>query len=481
MRFPLPLTVKIASHIVRNRLRRAGKFAMVLQLEPLHTCNLTCTGCGRIREYSTSIKDMVPLETCLQAAADCDAPMVSVCGGEPLIYPKIEELVAGLRAQGRILYICTNGVFMRKKMRDYMAANFSPEMEPKLQRLVAKELVSEKDAAQIRNAGESARGKVTIAPSKWMYWNVHVDGLEFTHDLIVEREGVFKECVAAIQMAKILGYQVATNTTVYKETDVREIEDMFKYLSSLDVDGHTISPGYDYDAAKKDMVKRLGRDPGEFFLTREMTRQKFKDIERWGKMFTIFGTPVYQEFLAGKRELTCTAWAIPTYNVKGWKAPCYLMTDGHYPSYREMLEKVDWEKYGVVNGVARDPRCENCMVHCGYDPSGALSTAPRDTWLNMRYNFGAKPAPIPFSVELEKRAFNGVTIGKGHLAEAKAAVNREMSGAKSAFARGGNDLDTTVQPAVQPAGGGCGSGDTSERDSLLEKIRNAADSGPKAG
>ncbi len=172
-----------------------------------------------------------------------------------------------------------------------------------------------------------------------MYWNVHVDGLEFTHDLIVEREGVFKECVEAIKMAKICGYQVATNTTVYQETDVAEIEDMFKYLSSLEVDGHTISPGYDYDAAKKDMVSRLGKDPKQFFLTRDMTRQKFAKIQDWGKAFTIFGTPVYQEFLAGKRELTCTAWAIPTFNVKGWKAPCYLMTDGHYGGYQEMLAK----------------------------------------------------------------------------------------------------------------------------------------------
>ena len=175
-------------------------------------------------------------------------------------------------------------------------------------------------------------------------------------------------------MAKILGYQCATNTTVYRETDVQELEDMFKFLSSLDVDGHTISPGYDYDAAKKDMVKRLGKDPKEFFLTRDMTRKKFAKIEEWGRLFTIFGTPVYQEFLAGKRELTCTAWAIPTYNVKGWKAPCYLMTDGHYPTYGEMLGTVKWESYGVVDGKARDPRCEHCMVHCGYDPSGALSS-----------------------------------------------------------------------------------------------------------
>jgi MoaA/NifB/PqqE/SkfB family radical SAM enzyme len=253
---------------------------------------------------------------------------------------------------------------------------------------------------------------------------------------------VFKECVAAIRMAKILGYQVATNTTVYKETDVQEIEDMFKYLSSLQVDGHTISPGYDYDAAKKDMVKRLGKDPKAFFLTREMTRKKFARILDWGKAFTIFGTPVYQEFLAGKRELTCTAWAIPTYNVRGWKAPCYLMTDGHYDGYQEMLEKVDWNKYGVVNGVARDPRCENCMVHCGYDPSGALGTNYQggDNWKNIKYNFWPRPKPYPHSQELEKRAFNGVTIGKGHLAEAKAVINSPAAGARGAFSRNDGEM-----------------------------------------
>ena len=440
MRFPLALTAKIAGHIVKHKVRKTPKFAMVLQLEPLHTCNLTCTGCGRIREYSTSLKDMVPLEKCLEAATECDAPMVSICGGEPLIYPKIEELIAGLRQQGRVIYVCTNGVFMRKKMREYMAAHWSPAMDTKLKELEAKQLVTAKEAEAIRNADETARKKITIKPTKWMYWNVHVDGLEYTHDLIVERVGVFKECIQAIRMAKILGYQVATNTTVYKETDVQEIEEMFRFLSSLNVDGHTISPGYDYDAAKKDMVKRLGRDPKEFFLTREMTRQKFARIQEWGKHFTIFGTPVYQEFLAGKRELTCTAWAIPTYNVKGWKAPCYLMTDGHYPTYAEMLREVKWENYGVVDGVARDPRCENCMVHCGYDPSGALGTSYQrgDNWKNFKYNFGARPQTHPWSAGLEKIAFNGVSIGKGHLAEAKAAVNHELAGAKSAFARGGH-------------------------------------------
>ncbi len=462
MRFPLALTAKIARHIIKHKVRRTPRFAMVLQLEPLHTCNLTCTGCGRIREYSTSLKDMMTLEDCLGSAQECEAPMVSICGGEPLIYPKIEELVAGLLEQGRIVYICTNGMFMRKKMKDHLAASYSAALEPTLSKLLADKLVTEKDLETIRKG--KSDGRPVISPSKWMYWNVHIDGLEYTHDLIVEREGVFKECVEAIKMAKVLGYQVATNTTVYKETDVKEIEQMFEYFSSLEVDGHTISPGYEYDAAKKDMVKRLHKQPEDFFLTRKMTREKFAKVQEWGQRFTIFGTPVYQEFLAGKRELTCTAWAIPTRNIKGWKAPCYLMTDGHYSGYQEMLDKVDWTKYGVVDGVARDPRCENCMVHCGYDPSGALGTNYQsgDTWKNIKYNFGAKPKPYLAGRNVD--AFNGVTAGKGHLAEAKAAVKAGLSGAKSAFQNQG-------EAASSASGGSCGSGDTTQRDDLLAKIR----------
>src|SRR5439155_1415769 len=239
MRFPLALTSKIAAYIIGHKIRGAKKFATVLQLEPLHTCNLTCTGCGRIREYSTSLKDMMPLEDCLGAAQECNAPMVSICGGEPLIYPHIEALIGGLLAQKRIVYVCTNAMFMRKKMREYLAFRLRnaesgerKETEQQLDTLVAQELVSAKDAESIRNPQSAIRNQV-IAPSDYMYWNVHLDGLERTHDLIVEREGVFKECILALRMAKILGYQTATNTTIYKETDMDEIEEMFEYLATL--------------------------------------------------------------------------------------------------------------------------------------------------------------------------------------------------------------------------------------------------------
>ena len=419
MRFPLALTAKIAAHIIVNKLRGVEKFATVLQLEPLHTCNLTCTGCGRIREYSTSIKDLMPLADCLAAAEECGAPMVSICGGEPLIYPEVEALTQGLLARGRVVYLCTNATAMRRKLRDGLVAQRAAMQdgsaahrtwERKLQILLSEELITPKQFEEIRGA-KVLPARPHFAPDRFFFWNVHLDGLERTHDLIVEREGVFAEAIRAIRMAKILGYQVATNTTVYRETDPEEIEQMFAFLGTLGVDGHTISPGYEYDAAKRDMVKRLGRQPEEFFLTRAMTRQKFARAVKWGARFPIFGTPVYLEFLAGQRDLTCSAWAIPTRNIRGWKGPCYLMTNGHYRSYRELLEKTDWEKLGVVDGVARDPRCENCMVHCGYEPTASLGLQAQrgDTWKTIKFNFG--PKPVATGGE-HVDAFNGVKAGK---------------------------------------------------------------------
>ena len=256
-----------------------------------------------------------------------------------------------------------------------------------------------------------------------MYWNVHLDGLERTHDLIVEREGVFKECILAMKMAKILGYQVATNTTIYKETDMEEIEQMFDFLSDLGVDGHTISPGYEYDAAKKDMIKRLNLQPENFFLTRKMTIEKFKKIEEWMGSYTFFGTPIYFEFLAGKRDLSCSAWAIPTRNIRGWKGPCYLMTDApllratRSCSRRWSGTNTAWSMASPGTAVARiawsiaatnRPRASACNAQRG------------DTWKTIRFNFGAKPKPTGRGNEIA--AYNGVTSGNGHLTGKRAEV-----------------------------------------------------------
>ena len=407
MRFPLSLSLKIARTLLKHRLRGTPKFATVLQLEPLHTCNLACTGCGRIREYADSIKQMMPLEDCLAAAAECDAPMVSICGGEPLIYPQIEELVAGLRAQKRIVYLCTNALLMRRKLRDYLAVRWrenSTRVEPMLDRLIREELLSPRDATEIRMQTK-APAPTVIEPSPWFYWNIHLDGLEASHDRSVERQGVFRECILAIRMARHLGFQVATNTTVYRETSMVEIEELFVFLASLGVNGHTLSPGYDFQDAAKDMRKRLSRQPEEFFLTRSATMEKFRDVEQMGRNFPLLGTPVYLEFLAGKRELPCSAWAIPTRNVRGWRGPCYMIADAHYSSYAELLRATDWSRFGTVAGKARDPRCEHCMVHCGHEPTASLGIGARrgDALKNLRFNFGPRPR-----VKLRPvNAFNG--------------------------------------------------------------------------
>lgn len=296
------------------------RFPLVLMLEPLHACNLTCTGCGRIREYEGSIAERLPLEKCLAAMDECGAPVVSICGGEPMMYPDIADLAAGALARKRHVYLCTNGMFIADRLDE-------------------------------------------LKPDPHFFFNVHLDGMKETHDRAVEREGVFEEAVAGIRAAKAAGFMVCTNTTVYRETDMREIEALFAYLQRFDVDGHMLSPAYGYSAV----------DDREIFLTREEIHEKFSGIDALFRRFRLNATPAYVEFLKGNRDLPCTAWGNPTYNVRGWKGPCYLITDAHWERFEDLMSRTPWRRYGRGN----DRRCEHCMVHCGYEPSAALGVNAR--------------------------------------------------------------------------------------------------------
>src|SRR5215813_1369036 len=180
MRFPLTLTRSMASHIARHKLSGTRRFPLVLMLEPLHACNLTCTGCGRIREYSQTIKEKLTVAECLASVDEAGAPIVSICGGEPMIYPEIGRLVQGILNRRKNIYLCTNGMFIQKKLHEFK-------------------------------------------PTSRFFFNVHLDGLEETHDRAVERHGVFKAAVEGIKAAKQGGFLVCTNTTIFKETDIREI------------------------------------------------------------------------------------------------------------------------------------------------------------------------------------------------------------------------------------------------------------------
>lgn len=322
MRFPLSLTRSMTGYLLRRKLAGAKRFPLVLMLEPLHGCNLSCAGCGRIREYADTIRSRLSVDCCLKAMDECGAPIVSICGGEPLIYPQIEELAARILARRKHVYLCTNGLLLEKKLHGL----------PRSDRLLI---------------------------------NVHLDGMEATHDRAVGRPGVFDAATAGIRAAKAAGLRVCTNTTVYKQTDVHELAVLFAYLTQLGVEGLMISPAYAYSA-----VERADPEGAEqIFMTREEVHGKFRRARPLLRRFKLTASPVYMDFLCGRRELPCAAWANPTYNVRGWRGPCYLMADAHYPTYRELVEATDWERVGP----AGDPRCQHCLVHCGFEPAAVLA------------------------------------------------------------------------------------------------------------
>jgi len=326
MRFPISLTSKMAGYLLKKKLRGERRFPLVLMLEPLHACNLTCTGCGRIREYAQTIKTKLSIDECLAAVDECGAPVVSICGGEPMIYPGIEELVAKILERGKHIYLCTNGMFTKKKLPQFR-------------------------------------------PTSSFFWNVHLDGMEKSHDLAVEREGVFVEAIEGIKAAKAAGFLVCTNTTIYKETDMHEIAVLLAYLTELGVDGFMISPAYGYQAVQD--TNPQGAE--QLFMTRDDVHAKFQEAKKLLRGFKLSLSPIYQEFLRGERDLKCAAWANPTRNVRGWKGPCYLITNQHHKTYNDLVQLTDWDKLGRGN----DPRCEHCMVHCGFEPAAVLGVNRR--------------------------------------------------------------------------------------------------------
>jgi hopanoid biosynthesis associated radical SAM protein HpnH len=352
MRVPLSLTTSMAGYLTGKKMSGAEKFPLVMMLEPLHACNLTCTGCGRIREYKSTINEMLTVEECLKAVDDCGAPIVSLCGGEPMIYPELDRLVKEILDRKKHIYLCTNGMFIRKRLKEFK-------------------------------------------PTSRLFFNVHLDGLEKTHDICVERDGVFREAIEGIKAAKAAGFLVTSNTTVYKETDIEEIADLFAYLQTLGVDGHMISPAYSYAAV---MTK-------EIFMSRDEIRDKFKQASKLLERYNIVTSPIYMEYLRGERELMCTAWGNPTYNPRGWKGPCYLMTDAHHATFKEFIDNTPWEKYGR----GRDPRCEDCMVHAGYEASAVLGGNKKlgDTWKMLTWTLSGKMGGLigePSVRELQAKA-----------------------------------------------------------------------------
>jgi len=271
------------------------------------------------------------VEQCLKVVDECGAPTVSVCGGEPTIYPELKELIAGIIARKRHIYLCTNGLLLDKKVYG------------------------------------------VLPPHKRLTINVHLDGLENTHDYVCDRDGVFEKAIAMIKEGKHLGYHVMTNTTVFKETDINEVEKLCELLRDLGVDGMLISPGYHYESVDRDI-----------FLTREDIHRKFRQVLEMSKRYRLSSTPMFLEFAAGMRDYPCSPWSTVTYTPLGWKGPCYLIGAKYFKAWEEFWKGVDWDYWES----RKDRRCQNCMMHSGFEASAvrALGKSGKDLWTMVRWN-----------------------------------------------------------------------------------------------
>jgi hopanoid biosynthesis associated radical SAM protein HpnH len=322
MAVPMRQGLTVAKHVFTNRyLKRNDKFALVLQLEPLYQCNLACAGCGKIQHPDHILQKRLTVDECLQAVEECGAPMVSIAGGEPLVHKEIHIIARELVKRKKYVYLCTNALLLEKKID-------------------------------------------LFEPSPFFAWSIHIDGLRERHDQSVCRDGVFDKAVAAIKLAKQRGFRVTTNSTFFGPDTAESIKSLLDYLNDdLQVDNMEIAPGFAYEKAPDQ----------ENFLGVQRTRQIFRDAFADGgrKRWRLNHTPLYLDFLEGKVDFQCTAWGIPSYGVYGWQRPCYLMSDAPYAkTYKELIDETDWSKYGR----GRHPKCENCMAHCGYEPTTVVAT-----------------------------------------------------------------------------------------------------------
>jgi len=320
MSMPLRQSVRVGTYLFRQKLARRSKFPLLVELEPLFACNLKCAGCGKIQQPASLLKQRMPVEQALAAIDECGAPMVSIAGGEPLMHPQIDVLVAELIKRKKYVFLCTNALLLPKKLDKF-------------------------------------------TPSRYLAFAVHIDGLAERHDESVCKEGVFDEAVEAIRECQRRGFRVTTNTTFFNTDTPQTVIDVLDYLNEdLAVDEMMISPAYAYEKAP-DQEHFLGVTE-----TRELFRKAFANGNR--KRWRLNHSPLFLDFLEGKVDFGCTAWGIPSYSLLGWQRPCYLMSDGYTKTYRELIETTDWEAYGR----GKDPRCANCMAHCGYEPSAVLAT-----------------------------------------------------------------------------------------------------------
>ena len=346
MGIPLLQKIMVGSYVVRQRLSGRARYPLVLMLEPLFRCNLACAGCGKIDYPDEILKQSMSVEDALGAVDECGAPVISIAGGEPLLHKKLPEIVRGIIARRKFVYLCTNALLMEKRMAQY-------------------------------------------EPSTFFTWSVHLDGDKPMHDTSVCQEGVYDRAVAAIKRAKERGFRVTVNCTLFNNAQADRVADFFDSVKALGVDGITVSPGYAYERAPDQ----------EHFLHRDTTKRLFRDIlrrGRGGRNWDFSQSGLFLDFLAGNQQYHCTPWGNPTRNIFGWQRPCYLLGEGYAKTFRELMEGTDWDSYGTGNYE----KCANCMVHCGYEAT-AVNDAVANPWKAMQVALRGVRTEGPMAAEID--------------------------------------------------------------------------------
>ncbi len=325
MSIPLQQKFHVGRYIVQQKIRGNRRYPLVLMLEPLFRCNLACSGCGKIDYPDDILNQRLSVEDSLTAVDECGAPIVSIAGGEPLIHKDMAQIVEGIVARKKYVYLCTNALLLKKKMDEYQ-------------------------------------------PTPYLTFSIHLDGLRARHDASVCQDGVFDQAVDAIRAAIVKGFRVTVNCTFFQGESADEAADFFDRMMGLGVEGVTVSPGFSYEHAPAQDV----------FLQRTATKQLFRDIfklqkqrKKQGINWAFNQSSMFLDFLAGNQSYHCTAWGNPTRNVFGWQKPCYLLVDeGYADSFQSLMDDTDWDRYGT----GRNPKCANCMAHCGYEPTAVCDT-----------------------------------------------------------------------------------------------------------
>ena len=336
---PVPISQMwtVATYVLKQKLAGRKRYPFVLMLEPLFRCNLACAGCGKIQYPAHILKTELTPEECFKAVDECGTPMVSIPGGEPLMHSQIDKIVEGLVARKKYIYLCTNALLLKEKLH-------------------------------------------LFKPSKYLTFSVHVDGQKEHHDFSVCRVGGYELAIDGVKEALKRGFRVTTNTTLFDGADPKSVRAFFDEMMELGVEGMMLSPGYSYDKAPDQ----------KHFLGRARTRRLFRAIlSNRKKSWQFNQSPLFLEFLMGKKTYACTPWGMPTYNVFGWQKPCYLLQDGYTDTFQEMLDSTEWENYGTESG---NPKCANCMVHSGYEASAVDHTFSglRGLWATVKAGLSTK-------------------------------------------------------------------------------------------